>query len=114
MPADSVIIHDIAPEAARIRAAQADAWQRLGFCGRVIELLQKIGMEHVGTDGAYRGSHEFRMKRGELEYIAVSIDPQHTEKDIIAAIYLAGRRDLRTELNELDRRRRILLGRSPL
>lgn len=98
-------------EAAKIREVQAEAWQRMGFCGRVVELLQTLGMEHVGTDAAYRGSHEFRMPRGELEYIAFSIDPQHTEKDIIAAIYAAGRHDLRRELNELHRRENILLGR---
>jgi hypothetical protein len=106
-----VIIANTAEQAALIRQSQAQEWHRIGFCRQVIDLLQLLSMELIGTDSAYRGSHEFRMPRGELEYITISIDPHHTEKDIVASIYAAGRRDLRDELNEIHRRENILLGR---
>ena len=108
-----VIIANTAEEVAKIRQAQAHEWIRLGFCWPVINLLQSLGMEHLGPDATHRDLHQFRFPRGELEYITITLDPDHTEKDVIISIYNAGRRDLRDELNELHRRENILLGRSP-
>ena len=108
-----VIITTTADEIAATRQAQAYEWIRLGFCWPVINLLQSLGMEHLGPCATHRDLHQFRFPRGELEYITVTLDPDHTEKDVIISIYNAGRRDLRDELNELHRKKNILLGRPP-
>lgn len=94
----------------RIRRAQAEEWLRLGFCGSVVHALQSARMEHIGDDADNRGNQLFRMPRGELEYITLSLDPDCTENDILIAIYHAGRRDLRHELRDLRRKMDSLIG----